>query len=215
MSSSSSVLIFGPGKHFGLQLAKRFGSEGHHVVLVARDEILLSGLCDQLKNDGISCSYVGADVGSSRELAQSLNALGQSIPRVSTLIFNVKVSAPGSGLAISPELLTQALAINVSGALAALQASMPLFSANASIILTGGGYKDAPDLEKLALSVSKGALHTLFLALVEPMQQRGLRISTVVIDGVVRESGPILPDRVANAFWEAGSAKSGTIVRVA
>lgn len=213
MSPTKSVLIFGPGKHFGFQLAQRFGSEGFHVVLIARNETRLLELCNTLEQKNVSCSFVLADV-CKRGLDKQLIDLATTVPAIETVIFNIKESVAGNGLTLSPDQLSQALATNVTGALAVVQASLPILRPNASIILTGGGYKDTPDPEKLALSISKGALHTLFLALIEPLRERDVRISTVVIDGVVRESGPIVPERVADAFWEASQGETGTVVKV-
>lgn len=198
MSKGKNLILFGPGKHFGLQVARRFAAEGFHIILVARNRTSLDELAMKLGQEGFPCTVVVADVCKSTELQEILAPL----PSLEVVIFNVKSSVPGDGLNLTPELLTETLAANVSGALSAIQACMPLLQPSASILLTGGGYKDTPDPEKLALSVSKGALHTLFLSMIEPLKWRGIILKTVVIDGAVREDRPILPSAVAEAFWK-------------
>lgn len=214
MSVGKSIVVVGPGKHFGLELAKRFGTEGFHIVLVARSEEALMQLCSKLSNENIECSYLGLDATDKDAFSKQLSELAKSIPPIAGLIFNAKLGVRGSGLKLPPEELTHVLHTNVSGALAAVQSTLPVLEKGASIILTGGGYKDTPDSDKLALSVSKGALHTLFLSLIDPLKTEGVKIGTVIIDGAVRENGPIYAKDVAEAFWTVYLSESGKELRV-
>ncbi len=214
MAATKSIILIGPGKHFGFELAKRFGLEGFHIVLVSRTADTLIKLSNKLNNENVACSYLALDANDKDLLSRELSELTKSIPPIAGLIFNLRAGTRGNGLEISPEDLTHALTTNVSGALVAVQAALPVLEKGASIIFTGGGYKDCPDSDKLALSVSKGALHTLFLSLIGPLKSRGIKIGTVVIDGAVRESGPIYPKDVAEAFWTVYQAKSGEVVEV-
>ena len=72
-----------------------------------------------------------------------------------------------------------------------------------TIILTGGGYKDRPDPNKLALSVSKAALHALFLSMSLPLSYKHINLKTVILDGAVREEGPLRAVDAAALFWSA------------
>lgn len=212
MEAQKSIVIVGPGEHFGYALAQRFGAEGFHIVLLARKTGPLEALQKQLTDEGVSCECVVADVISEKEVAEIFTA--REPLSIAGLIFNVKASPKGNGVILSPTQLTEALSANVSGVLIALQTMLPYFAVGASVMLTGGGYKDKPDPEKLALSVSKGALHTLFLSLIEPLGARGLKIGTVIIDGVVRAEGPIYPEQVSQAFLDVFQGENGKEVRV-
>ncbi len=207
-----SIVIVGPGEHFSYALAKCFGDEGFHIVFMARTIEPLAQLTECLTGEGVSCEYLVADITSEKEIGEAFK--GKELPPVAGLIFNVKASPKGDGLTLSPAQFTSALTANVSGVLIAIQALLPHFSEGASVMLTGGGYKDRPDPNKLALSVSKGALHTLFLSLIEPLGERGFKIGTVIIDGVVRAEGPILPAQVARAFLDVFQGENGKEVRV-
>lgn len=207
-----SVVIVGPGEHFGYELARRFGAEGFHIVLLARKKDPLETLQKQLTGEGVSCEYVVADITSEKEVAEIFSTRGSL--SIAGVIFNVKTSPKGNGLVLSSTQLTEALSANVSGVLTALQTMLPYFAVGASVILTGGGYKDRPDPEKLALSVSKGALHTLFLSLTQSLGARGFKIGTVIIDGMVRAEGPILPTQVSQAFLDVFQGENGKEVRV-
>lgn len=212
MEGKKSIVIVGPGEHFGYALAKRFGDEGFHIVLLARKAEPLEMLQKQLTEEGVSCEYVVADITSEKEVAEIFVRRGSM--SIAGLLFNVKASPKGDGLTLSPTQLTDALSANVSGVLTALHAMLPCFAPGCSVILTGGGYKDVPDPNKLALSVSKGALHTLFLSLTQPLGARGFKIGTVIIDGVVRREGPILPEQVSQAFLDVFNGENGTEVHV-
>lgn len=214
MAAKRSIVLIGPGKYFGFELAKRFGLEGFHVVLVARREDALIELSDELAKENIACSYLALDATDKDILSKELGEHAKTTPPITGLIFNVKAGGRGNGLELSPEHLTQTLHTNVSGALIAVQAALPVLEKESSIIFTGGGYKDSPDPDKLALSVSKGALHTLFLSLINPLKSQGIKVSTVVIDGAVRQEGPIYPKDVAEGFWKAYQAESGEIIEV-
>ena len=214
MVANKSLILVGPGEHFGLELARLFGSENFHIVLIARNPSSLIGASNELEQENISCSCLAVDITDKDKFSNQLAEIAKSIPPIEALIFNVVASSRGNGLNLPPDELTRALTTNVSGALAVVQAALPFLVKGSSIVFTGGGYKDAPDSEKLALSVSKGALHTLFLSLVQPLQTQGIKIGTVVIDGAVREDGPIYPRDVAKAFWDVYQAETGKIVEL-
>jgi NAD(P)-dependent dehydrogenase (short-subunit alcohol dehydrogenase family) len=201
-SPQRSLLLVGPGKHFGAQLARRFAQEGFAVGLLARTRQHLDALVTELRGLGGVAYAATADVTRTAELQSAVSELAAALPPLSCVIYNVKASVPGTALELVPDSLTACLAANVSGALGVIQAVQPwLKDRRRTVILTGGGYKDRPNSSKLALSVSKAALHSLFRSATEPLAAAGVSLKTLVIDGVVREKGPLFPEDVAACFW--------------
>jgi len=200
-----SLILVGPGQHFGSHLARRFYREEFAIGLVGRTVSSLDSLAQTLQQEGISSSQVVADVTCPQELDAAFETLSQSLPPVSCLIYNVKSSVSTSETMQNPNLLTRSFTTNVAGALHTIQAATQKLSSPSglSIIVTGGGYKDNPHPEKLALSVSKAALHTLVLGLAPSLRAKHITLQTIVIDGFVRENGPLLPADVADYFWFA------------
>jgi NAD(P)-dependent dehydrogenase (short-subunit alcohol dehydrogenase family) len=205
--SSKSLLLIGPGAHFGAHLARRFSANGFGVGLISQRAEGVRSLASELAKDGIECATATADVRDPAALRAAMHEAAGQLPPLACIIYNVKFSTSAPGLETPPEDLTRALSINVSGALATIQCALPILKqdcgVNPSIILTGGGFKDRPHPDKLVLSVSKAALHSIFLALALPLHREGISLKTVVIDGVVRKTGPLLPSDVADFFWDA------------
>ena len=206
-----SLILVGPGKHFGYHLACRFGVEGFHIGVVGRTESKLALLCARLRERSIMSDYGVADVSRASQIQRALCLLSKKLPEVACVIYNVKESVPTRELERDPERLTHALAVNVTGAYNTILGSVQHLErrdAEMNIIVTGGGYKDRPNPERLALSVAKAAIHALTLGLGASLQkQYGAILKTVVIDGVVRESGPLRSCDVADYFWSVYRAK--------
>lgn len=200
MSTPRTLLLFGPGKYFGFELARLFGSKGFHIVLLARDEERLVDMQRRLNALDIPCDVFGVDVRKSDELHLIISKLALTKPPIHAVIFNIKGDTANE---TSADQITEHLSVAVGGAYSVIQTVTPVLVQDASILLTGGGLKDNPDASKLALSISKSALHTLYLAIIEPLKRKRIFLKTVVIDGMVRDTGPILPGTVADAFWNA------------
>ena len=208
-----SVIIVGPGEHFGLHLARKFSEEGFTVGLIARSEKNLSLIVSSLRSLGIYVHYACADVRDVDQLQIAFSSLLQNLPQLQCLIYNVKYSFKGSGLSLSSTKLTESFDINVSGAISTIQIALPILtstkksthksSITPTIILTGGGYKDNPHENKLSLSIGKTGIHTVFTTLRRLLSSRGITLKTLVIDGMVREYGNCLhSEDVAEEFWK-------------
>lgn len=186
-TTGKGVIIVGPGKHFGAELVGRFVAAGYAVGVVARCP---EGTEEIWQSRGGRVLTAAADVADSDEFGAALRTLAARLGEVRGLIYNPKASFRASALALEASDLEQSLTVNVTGAMVAIKTLLPWLEAQGgSVILTGGGYKDEPDLDKFALSVGKAGLHALYRSLNQPLQRRGITMKTVVIDGFVRRSG--------------------------
>jgi NAD(P)-dependent dehydrogenase (short-subunit alcohol dehydrogenase family) len=198
-----TLLVVGPGAHFGAEIALHFASQGFAVGVISRTQPSLDRVRRVLLRYNVRCVAVRADVTDAAGVRVAIAEISTALSPIDCLIYNVKAAVPGSGLDLEPAALTHALAVNVSGALATIQAALPWMQSPGTIILTGGGYKDRPDPNKLALSVSKAALHSVFLSLALPLSRQGVQLKSVIVDGAVRRTGPLYSTDVANSFWRA------------
>ncbi len=205
MTHTKTLLLVGPGEHFGKHIIRRFASEGFVIGVISRNEEHLQQLVSDMESESISIISAVADVSDKERVTKAVGAVQEKLGDFSCVIFNVKYSVRGSCLSIATELLRDSLNTNVVGAVNVIQAVHPYLNTveSASIILTGGGYKDTPDSEKVALSIAKGALHTLTMAAAQTLVSQNIFVKTVVIDGVVREDGPLFSRDAADAFWSA------------
>lgn len=214
-----SVLIIGPGRHFGEETAIRFSQEGYRIGLISRSANSLRLASLSLANAGVTCFCHPADVTERQQLSDAIQTLSESLSNLSCVIYNVKDSMRGSGYDLRPETLLASLNVNFVGAINTIQLCKPLLrkftdskcdsDITPSIILTGGGYKDKPDPNKLALSVAKAGIHTIYDSLNRDRRNNGIYIKTLVIDGYVAREGlrAIHPDLVAEKLWQTFVSK--------
>ncbi len=195
-----TTIIVGPGSHFAHALLERFVAVSRDLVLVARNGDQLKMLAESAAKFGydnvrtLACDVLAPNF--AEQLVETLDGLGP----VRAVLFNVKVSPPGSLREIETDEFSLALNANVSGSLALLKtmarSDFPRVP-GAAFINTGGGFKDTPDASRLALSVSKAGLHNLTLATQLELRRHGILVKTLVVNGVVRDEGPIKPETVA------------------
>lgn len=209
------LLLVGPGEHFGRQLLLRFGREGFKLGAIGRSRESLSSLTTALSSEGTELVSAAADI-TEKGFANTVRALSTQLAPISCLIYNPKSSVRGSGLRTDPSELSSTLAVNVVGALVAIQEALPSMPSDGTgcIILSGGGFKDKPDSERFALSVGKAGLHGVARGLVEPLARRGVRLKTVVIRGYVRDTGPIRPDELADFYWRTFCSHSRSVYTI-
>jgi NADP-dependent 3-hydroxy acid dehydrogenase YdfG len=204
LTSQKGLILIGPGEHFGFEIAKKFGLEHFQIGLVGRSSGKLLSTVEELCRYGIDAFYVCADVTNENEVKDAFQQIKTKMLRPECLIYNVKSSVKGTGLSLKPSDLTLTMAANISGAVSAIQSVSPFFchASSPMIILTGGGYKDTPNENKLSLSVGKAGIHMVAKVTNSILDRRGIKIRTLVIDGVVRDDGPLRSADVAEEFWK-------------
>ena len=207
--SHQSALIFGPGNSFSFELAQQFHEHDYEVGLIGRDGQSMERLGKKLDDAGIPHYSAYADVRSGSELENAMQDIAANLPPWKAIIHNVKYSPHGDALSIAPKELTESLNVNVVSLqrIARLAVYEWARHPDASLLVSGGGYKDAPVEDKIALATSKGALHSFCLALQETMQDYSVDVKEVVIDGWVDPKGDFTPQQTAEYFWRVHDSK--------
>ena len=189
-----AVIGFGPG--IGAAVARRFAAGGFDVLGLARDPARHAALA------GPGVTLGAADAGDPDSLASALQG------DVRVLVYNAYRMTP---LAPGPSALTPGdaaadFAVNVGGALAAIQAVLPGMRAagQGSILLTGGGLALDPTgwLAAASLAIGKAGLRNLAHALQAELAPEGIHAGTVTIAGAVAPGTAFDPDRIAEAYWQ-------------
>lgn len=198
------IVLIGPGRHFGLELVRRFAAERRRVAVISATMETLDHLRSDLGEDGEAVIFVQADVSEVDAFAQALRHVAEQLGYVEGLIYNPKASIKASVLTTRPEELQQTMTVNLTGAMVAVQTLLPhLEQTRGRVILTGGGYKDMPHPDKFSLSAGKANMHALYKALRDPLRLRGVLVKTVIIDGAVRRHATdgTSSDHLADFFW--------------
>lgn len=201
---------FGPG--VGAAVARRFAAGGFEVLGLARDPAKHAGLT------GPAITLGKADAARPESLAGAIPADTQ------VLIYNayrMTPAEPGPS-ALMPAELLQDFAINVAGAMAAIQVVLPGMrgAGRGTILLTGGGLALDPTgwLTAASLAVGKAGLRSLALSLSAELAPQNIHAATVTIAGTVEPGTAFDPDRIAQAYWALhqdppGAFRAETIFR--
>ncbi|MCK9894602.1 SDR family oxidoreductase [Frankia sp. AgB32] len=215
--TTRGLVVIGPGASFGAELLRRYGREGFALGVVSRSADTLSRVRDELAPAGLAVAGAVADVTDAPALTRAVEQLSAEIGGLTVCVYNAKLSIRGAALTVSPATLNQTLAVNITGALAAIQAAVgPLEERPAATILvTSASPRTQPVAGRFTLAVGKAGLAALAEALRPTLAARGIRLRTVVLDGRVAPTGPLRPEAVADHFWQAFAAPRGDMFRLA
>ncbi len=196
-------IVIGAGPGLGEALARRFGAEGHHIGLVARDGEKLKGMAERLSARGIVTAACPADGADDRAVARAIGDLERANGPCTTLIYNAAVLKEAKPLDLSPARLRAEMDVNLTGALVAAQTVAPgLVKRGAGAILfTGGGLALEPFPEWTSLALGKAALRSLAFCLNKELVPQGVHVAVVAICGIIEAGTPFDPDRIADAYW--------------
>lgn len=206
-----TCIIIGAGGGVSEAVARRFGSSGYRIGLVARNPNHLQALCERLSDAGISTIWEAADAGIAEALDTALDDLLTQLGRCDVLIYNAAVLRPAGPLDLEREDLAAEMAVNVLGAHLAVRKSAPGMIARkaGAILFTGGGLAFEPFPEWTSLAMGKAALRSLAISLFKHLSPSGIHVSVIAICGIVEAGGPFDPARIAEEYWRVATAPDG------
>lgn len=186
---AATAVVIGPGRHFGRELARALQDRYSSVVVASSN-------APNSTSDGNH--FRPLDVTDHEAVEAFFRDLAEHFPPVGVVVYNVKVSSKGPALDLDPQAFSSDLDTNLGGALSVIQSAVKNRTGrkHLTILVTGGGFKDKPDEGRLGLSVAKAGIHTLVLSLAQRLYSEGVCLKTLIIDGVVRERGPLTPELV-------------------
>lgn len=200
-----SLLLVGPGEYFGKELVQAFHAEGYRIAVITGRAKTVDILKEETEIDIL---HRIVDISNAKELRKQSKELCEELGAITCLLYNPKLSSRGNGLEISQEDFETTISVNVGGLLTIVQEALP-YLIGGSVLVTGGGYKDAPDPDKFTLSVGKVALHGAYKTLAPTLQEKNVAMGTVIIDGAVREDSEVTPTMVAKAFLKMAEENTG------
>lgn len=209
--SNKICVIAGAGPGLGLAIARRFGREAHHIVLLARREDALANYVKELKKEGMEASWFWTDFADTESIALAFEAIRQQVGQPTVLVYNAYQLTMGTPSELDLMQVTADFNVNVVGALACAQEVIPHMKKEKSgmILFTGGGMALNPYPRFASLAIGKAGLRNLTYSLASELEPYNIGVATVTISGFIQPGTRFDPDSIANSYWELHSQAVG------
>jgi short-subunit dehydrogenase len=203
--------IAGMGRGVGLAVARRFGSEGFQIAMLARRAERLTEFKRELKTAGIEAHGYATDLGVETRVRGAFQRIEADLGRPSVLVFNASSGHAGRPTSLNERSLVADFRINAVASLWCVQEVLDgmMEAGRGTILLTGGGLALAPQADVASLSIGKAAIRSLALTLAQELEPAGIHVATVTICGFVQEGTHFAPDRIAAEFWRLHRQEPG------
>jgi NAD(P)-dependent dehydrogenase (short-subunit alcohol dehydrogenase family) len=185
-----------------------FGVEARQISSVAENAI--PGLRAELARRGHDAEVLEADVARAEEVQRVVDVALQRYGRIDALVNNAAIGPLGTVLDTDESLWDRIMAVNVKGPYLCARAVLPhmIRQGGGSIVNVGSGAGyGKPNMA--AYATSKGAVHTLTMALAYDHFQDKVRVNTVIPGGGGIVSGMSL-GRVGGDASKFGHGAPGT-----
>ena len=201
------VLITGASSGIGLASARLFLTEGAQLAITGRDPEALTRAGAEL---GPQVLLVRADAGSLADIDAVMARVKQRFGRLDVLFINAGVAAPAPIELVAEADFDAQMAVNLKGVFFTVQKALPLFAAQASVILTTSITNQLGSPNFSVYGAAKAAQRSLVKSLGLELIGRGIRVNAI-------SPGPIatpmfdrlgLPEAVAAAKKLAIADKS-------
>jgi NAD(P)-dependent dehydrogenase (short-subunit alcohol dehydrogenase family) len=177
--SGRRAVVTGAGRGIGRSVALALAREGADLVLLARSEDALRAVARQARGAGVRAQPVACDVADAGSVERALARAGP----VDVLVNNAAVVGPvGSTLGVDLGAWRHTLDINLVGALACIQATVPGMVDRGwgrVVNVSTGGALGSGMPEANAYAVSKAALDMLTLNLADELAGSGVTVNLV------------------------------------
>ena len=197
------VLILGAGPGLSAAIAQRFGREGFEVTLLARSERNLTEVAERLRAENVTVNTVTGDAADTQQFRKTLeNIAAEATPGV--VIYNACVIAPADLLSVDVDFLHSTYAVDVLGAISAVQVFTPAMreAGSGTFIATGGYASVFPWWEYASIALDKAALRNSVAMLHDQLKPEGVHVAGVTITGPIAPGTPAAPEVLAESFWD-------------
>jgi NAD(P)-dependent dehydrogenase (short-subunit alcohol dehydrogenase family) len=209
----AAILGVGPG--LGVAVARRFAREGFAVALMARNEDGLSGIRQEIEEDGGAAPSISADATDPASVEVAFGRVRDEVGDPEVFVYNAGAFQMGSVLEIPPERFDECFRANCAGAFYAAQQVLPAMveAGRGTILLTGATASLRGSARFSALAVGKFGLRALSQSMAREFGPQGIHVAHVVIDGQIntpsmRERSPdreehtmLSPEAIAETYW--------------
>lgn len=196
-----TFLSIGTGPGIGLETARRFGEAGFKVILSARTAAKTQALAAELAAQGISAEAITVDASNPSAVAALVQQVAKKHGSLDVVHYNAAAIRKATVEEQALDTFANDQAVNIAGALGAIQAAAPVMaSAGGSILLTGGGFAVHPHPDYLSLSIGKAGIRAMALGLFPSFSEKGIHVATVTVACFVTP-GSKEAKAIGEKFW--------------
>lgn len=216
----NTVLVLGASSPDGVggALARRFASEGHHVVVSGRTPLQLQTIVEDVENLGGSIEAIQCDVTSSVDQDKLFAQIRKQGP-VSAVLYNAGNNAIIPFEELTAERFESFWRVCCFGGFLTAERAMPLLrqQGEGSMFFTGASGSLRGKANFAHFASSKAALRHLAQSLAREYGPHGVHVAHFIIDGIIGgqiakqrfpeyleslgDDGALAPDAIADAYW--------------
>ncbi len=228
---SKTIVVCGHGPGISDAVARRFGSEGFRVALVARSADKLERGVAALAEAGVEARAFPCDLSDPAAVRAMIAGVRASLGPISVIHWNAYGGGAGDLLKADPSALRAVFDVGVTGLVVALQEALPDLKTqpDPAVLITGGGFAfydasvDAMIVQwgTMGISIAKAAQHKLAGILAARLAPEGVYVGEVIVLGMVKGTAfdagnaTLEPSAVAARFWEMYRARNETVTQIA
>ncbi|MEU1481607.1 SDR family NAD(P)-dependent oxidoreductase [Streptomyces sp. NPDC005760] len=205
MSCRGAFVVVGAGPGLGAAAARRFGSEGHPVGLIARNAERLDRMSADLASRGLPTATETADVTDEQALTAALGALRQRLGPIEVALFSPRPNLTWIKpvLDTEPKDLASALSLSVLAAASAVRALVPDMRRRrrGTLLFTTGGAAVEPHRDRAVSAIAYAAESAYVRMLHEALTDDGVHAAQVTVVGPIGPGARHEPDEVARHLW--------------
>lgn len=203
--------IAGMGPGVGLAVARRFGTEGFRIAMLARRAERLADFEKELGAAGIAARGYPVDLADEPRLRGVFQRIEAELAAPAVLVYNASSGHVGRPTSLGEAAFIGDFRINAVAPVWCVQEVLDgmMEAGRGTVLLTGGGLALEPQADLASLSIGKAAIRSLAYSLANELEPAGIHVATVTICGFVREGTHFAPDRIAGEFWRLHAQEPG------
>jgi len=211
MPEQSVCVIAGMGRGVSCAVARRFGTAGFRVAMLARRADRLAEFERELQSAGVSARGYTVDLGMEAQVRGAFQKIEGELGPAGVLIYNASAGHPGRPTSLSERAMLADFRINAVSPLWCVQEVLDgmIGAGRGTIAFTGGGLALAPQTDFASLSIGKAAVRSLAFTLAQELEGTGIHVGTITICGYVQEGTHFSPERIAEEFWRLHCQPAG------
>ncbi|MFG6444650.1 SDR family NAD(P)-dependent oxidoreductase [Microbacterium sp. P07] len=203
----TTTAIIGAGPGLGAAIARRFGSDGHSIALIARNQDRLNALAAELTQTGITARGYTANVRDTASIREVLDRAGQELGPIEVLTYNPLPQKEflRPVLETTPEDLIGAAEFSLYGPVAAAHQVLQgmRFLGTGSILFVNGGSAVQPNASYAGTSIAFAGQSAYGQMLHDTLEPEGIHIGQLIIPrGITPGDATHDPDVLAALLWE-------------